>query len=186
MNFITIKLIFIILLKGVLFVNDVSAQENEYTIPKPTLFIYSEDDSPLAMDIGGGVGLDNIGLRAGFALHLDVYHIMGGFQYNVSLSKQRITEKSFLLGYQYRSQNFMAAIASGFSRQGYKCSSGMNYDCYNYKEETISATPLVLQADWIVSDSFAMGMSVNQVFSRRKDVTAVMFNFKFGAFRNIY
>ncbi|MDQ3051433.1 MAG: hypothetical protein M3Q95_11150 [Bacteroidota bacterium] len=164
-----------------------SAQEVEL-VTKPTIFIYNEDESLLAMDIGGGIGHDNIGIRAGFAVHLDVYHIMAGFHYNVSLqgSKQQVTEKSFLLGYRYRSQYFMAALASGFSRQVYKCTSGMNYDCYNYKEETISATPLVMQADWIVSDSFAMGVSVNQLFSRRTDVTGVMFNFKFGAFRNIY
>ncbi len=166
---------------------NLSAQDTTFKT-KPTIFIYNENDSPLAMDIGGGVGLDNIGLRAGLAVNLDVYHILGGFNYVVSLrgSKELVTEKTILLGYRYRTQNFMVAMASGFSWQKFKCTSGSNYDCYNYIEETINATPLNFQADWIITDAFALGLGLNHMISSRKDVTGVMFNLKFGAFRNIY
>lgn len=153
---------------------------------KPTIFVYSEDDSPVAMDIGGGVGLDNIGVRGGFAINLDMYHILAGFHYNISLSKHQIEEKSFILGYRFRTYNYMISAASGICRQKYKCNSGLNGNCYNFKEESLSAMPLNIEADWILTDSFAMGVGFNHVFSKRQDVTAVTFRLKFGAFRNIY
>jgi len=153
---------------------------------KPTIFIYSENDSPLAMDIGGGVGFDNIGLRAGFAINLDMYHVLAGFHYNISLSKQQVEEKSFILGYRFRTYNYMVSAASGICRHKFRCTSGSNYDCYNYKKESINAVPVNFGADWIFTDSFAMGLSFNHVFSKRTDVTALMFCLKFGAFRNIY
>jgi hypothetical protein len=165
----------------------VFAQNSDTSEAKPTIFIYNFDDSPLAMDVGFGIGVDNTGLRLGLIANLDVYHILAGFQYNVSIIfKEQLTEKAFLLGYRFRNKNIMVAFASGFGRQKFKCTSGMNADCYGYEEETINAAPLNLQVDWIITDSFALGMNINQLFSPRKDVFGVMIGLKFGAFRNIY
>ncbi len=182
------KIVFLAILIVGVFFSEISVAQEVVPVTKPTIFIYNDDDSPLAMDIGGGVGFDNIGLRAGFAINLDVYHILAGFHYNttLSISRQTVNEKSFILGYRYRTYNFMVAAASGICRQKFKCTSGSNYDCYNYKDETVSALPVNLEADWILTDSFALGVSLNHVFSERTDVTALMFCLKFGAFRNIY
>jgi Domain of unknown function (DUF2715) len=181
------KTLFLISIVCFLFTGHLSAQDT-IVKHKPSVFIYSEKDAPLAMDIGGGVGADNIGLRTGLGIHLDVYHILAGFNYIISLrgSKEMVTEKSLLFGYRYRTQHLMVTMASGFGWQQFKCTSGMNSDCYNYIEQTIKATPLNFQADWIITDAFAIGISLNQMFSSRKDVTGLMFNVKFGAFRNLY
>ena len=166
--------------------NKISCAQDADSLFKPTIFVYSEDDSPVAMDIGGGVGTDNMGLRAGLAVNLDMYHILAGFHYNISLSYRQIQEKSFILGYRFRTYNYMISAASGICRQKYKCTSGRSGNCYDFKEESLNAIPLNFEADWILTDSFAMGVGFNHVFSKRQNVTAVTFRIKYGAFRNIY
>src|SRR5688572_9436524 len=165
----------------------ISAQEAPPGNLKPTIFKYSENDSPLAFDDGFGTGIDNTGLRVGIITNIDVYHILAGYQYNVSIIfDEQVTESTFLLGYLFRCKYIMWALASGISRQKFRCTSGMNSECYGYIDETINATPLNFQADWIITDSFALGMNFNQLFSPRKNVTGVLISLKFGSFRNIF
>ena len=152
---------------------------------KKSIFRYSETDPIYALDFGGGIGGGTGFIQAGLAANVDVYHILLGFHTTTTIpAKEQITNNMFLLGYRFRTHRFMIAAASGYGWQRFKCTSGMNYDCYQYNEERIRAVPANFQADVILSDYFALGLNFQHTFSKRENITGVLFNVKFGAFRD--
>ncbi len=152
---------------------------------KKSIFHYSETDPIYALDFGGGIGGGTGLLHVGLAANADVYHILFGFHTTTSIAfKEQISHSMFLLGYRFRTHRFMIAAGSGYGWQRFKCTSGMNYDCYQYNEERIRAIPANFQADVILSDYFALGLNFQQTFSKREKVAGVLFNVKFGAFRD--
>jgi len=162
-------------------------QDIDSTASRPTIFVYNFDDSPYTLDVGGGIGVDNVGLAGVFKANLDVYHIMAGFNYTRTFhSIGNVANKYLIFGYRYRTLKYMLAFGSGFGRQKFKCTSGMNSDCYNYPEETVNTIPFDFQADLILTDFVAVGVNFNYLVSDRQDMRSLMFCLKLGILRNVY
>lgn len=169
-----------------LFSADLIAQEQKNF--RPTIFKYNETESAFTLNMGAGAGgASPFGVLFNLQGELDVYHIYAAGMYIYDWQGDYVvTATSALIGYRYRKNHWMLSVSSGICRQKFKCISGENYDCYNYKEETINAVPLNAAVDIILSDQIALGANYHFVSSQREDLSGLMVVLKIGAFRNIY
>ncbi len=187
MNYLLCQIVKIICVLGaMLSAAELAAQDQTGRHQKFNPFVYHENDDNFALELGVGAGGSTIGIHTAVFAHADIYHVfIGAGRYWDFDFKQTVSSSAFMLGYRYRTQKIMLALAPGYSRQKFNCTSGLNSDCYNYKEEKPGGLFVYVAGDIILSDEIAIGLAWNSFLSKREQ-TGVMLTFKFGAFRNIY
>ena len=154
---------------------------------KKTLFINSKDEYPYCLSIGGVIGPGSQGATGGLIVDLDIYHILVGFKlikHGILLPNEykQATENSFYFGYQYRTKKLMSSIAAGIGSIKFKCTSGLNGNCYGIDESKSKCIPAKLEFDYLFSPYFGLGVSANSTFTEHSNLYAFMFHIKFGIF----
>lgn len=154
---------------------------------KRTLFVNSKDEYPYSFSIGGGLGPGSQGAIGGFLVDLDVYHILVGYKFikhGILLPKEhkQATENSFYFGYQYRTKRIMSSIAAGIGRIQFKCTSGLNGNCYGIDESKSQCIPAKLEFDYLFSPYFGIGVSANNTYTQDDNLFSLLFHIKFGVF----
>jgi hypothetical protein len=173
--------IFILLITNIL-----NAQDNSEKF-KRSLFVNSKDEYPYCLSIGGGIGPGSQGATGGLIVDLDVYHILVGFKlikHGILLPNEhkQATENSFYFGYQYRTKKIMSSIAAGIGSIKFKCTSGMNGNCYGIDESKSQCIPAKVEFDYLVSPYFGLGVSANSTFTEHTNLYSFLFHLKFGIF----
>jgi len=166
--------------------NPLYAQQAEGDFKK-SLFVNSKDENIYSLSIGGGIGAGSQGATGGLIVDLDVYHILIGYKlikHGILLPKdhKQATENSFYFGYQYRTKKIMSSIGAGIGILKYKCTSGINGNCYDIDENTSQCIPLKLEFDYLFSPYFGIGISANNTFTDHSPLFSAMFHLKFGIF----
>jgi hypothetical protein len=173
--------IFILLLT-----NTLEAQEHTDNF-KRTIFINSQDEYPYCISIGGGIGPGTQGATGGLIADLDIYHILVGYKlikHGILLPKdhKQATENSFYFGYQYRTKKIMSSIAAGIGSIQFKCTSGINGNCYGIDESKSKCIPMKWEFDYLLSPYFGLGVSANSTFTKHTNLYCFLFHVKFGIF----
>ena len=155
---------------------------------KANIFKYNKTDKPVVFDFSFGLGIMETGLQLGPMFNIDIYHVLLGCHINengltIVGAIETLNQSSFLLGYRYRSNHVMVALASGLGRQEYICTSDMDEDCYNYRVRHYKTVPLILEFDWILDKNFSVGVNFNKMFSNVQNVDGAMICLKLGNFR---
>jgi hypothetical protein len=158
------------------------------TFHKPTIFVYNNREATVVADVGFGIGHGAEAGQAGVSFNVDAYHILFGASvtsngFGLIGQSYLIRQTSFVAGYRFRTRPILLSLASGYGRQKFRCTSGLNSNCYNYVEESISAVPLIFQFDIVLGNNVALGLNINHMYSQRQPISGFMINIKFGNFR---
>lgn len=163
------------------------AQEKGEPQRKFNPFKYNEDDFPIAVDISVGAGISNTNIQAGTAVSLDVFHILVGHRnlVNVDINRYKVTDKSFLFGYRYRTRHMMFSVASGIGHESYICINGENYICNQLFEAiNLKSIPFEAKIDYVAGSFFAIGLTLDITHNDHEDIAGLMLTLKTGLFRN--
>jgi len=161
--------------------------QDSIAVFNPTIFKYSEEELIYSIGFGGVTGVSSQGPSAGLIVDVDVFHILLGFRammHGIPLlsDKIQINENAFYLGYQYRTKKFMSSVAAGVGTMKFRCSSNSIGLCHNVDETRFQSFPFKVEANYIFSSYFSIGVGANGTYSKRKNLVAVMFSLKFGIF----
>ena len=159
-----------------------SAQDSLPARKKFSPFIYNENESEAVFDVGISAGFVSDGGLISVRPQFDYYHVLIGYGFDgiFHVSNDYIFVQSGHFGYRYRTTDYMLALMSGFSRSRYKC-----YGCGD-DYETTNSVPLELQADWIITNAFGIGIIAWHQFGKMNDLSGISVGIKFGALRTTY
>jgi hypothetical protein len=160
-------------------------EEFPHAPKRPDVFVNDKNTIPVSCDVGFGFGFTGSGVATHISFSIDFKHFYASIQSTSKsgLSNQSIHESSYLFGYRFRNSVNMFCIAGGFGETEFKCTSGLNFDCYNYVEGSYKSYPFLMEYDWITNRAIAFGIQFNTSFCEREDVTGILGIIKIGLFR---
>lgn len=181
------KYLFTLLFLNIVLINFTIAQELEEEF-NWTPFKYSKNDLPFTFGGGPTSGIGPLGPAIGFTLDFDFYHILIGVRLIMygfpATSLTGVAEKSIFLGYQFRLSKIMLNFGYGVGTCKYMCRSGLNSDCYSFKEEIIFSNALKVGFDFLFSPYSSVGITYNSSTNERSTVNATLIGLKLGLFRH--
>ncbi|MBK9047477.1 MAG: hypothetical protein IPL74_12455 [Bacteroidetes bacterium] len=144
------------------------------------MFVNSKDENVYSLAVGGGIGAGSKGATGGLIVDLDVYHILIGYKlikHGILLPKdhKQATENSFILAINIELK-IMSSIGAGIGILKYKCTSGINGNCYDIDENTSQCIPLKLEFDYLFSPYIGIGISANNTFTDNFPLFSAMFH----------
>ncbi len=155
---------------------------------RPGIFRNEYDELPLTFGFGPVLGLSNSVISGGFHFSGDIYHILFGARMMlnplVGFGNESRNETAFYLGYRYRKDKYSFSAGSGWGKVEYFCTSGLNSDCEQYKEETLNSIPLHLEYAYYPKPMIGFGISVEAAFTSRTPNIGIFAGLKIGIFGN--